>query len=384
MHTMKKRFTLFFLGLLTCFYAQAQTTMTMMYEGVEREFIVYVPEIYDTENVAVPVLLSLHGLGDNMNNFSNAGFHHIADTANFIVVTPQALVDPNPLLGLVGAAWNSGATFAGIAPPNQGVDDAGFLLSIVDHLATMYQVDHTRIYATGFSMGAYMTNRLACEKSHRMAAIASVAGTIGSLLTCEPANKIPSCHFHGTADQTITFTNNGSGMDPEAMVNFWVTHNECDTPAVMTALPDIASDGYTIEHYRYENTTSMEDVEFFKVNGADHTWLNQNNDIWYAEEIWNFLSQYSREGATSIEELHADHIGLRIYPNPLTGNTLHLSTSTSVRFERAVLLNTAGQVVYEEILDGRDAIEVGVLPKGMYFVQLFTKDARITTKVFKY
>ncbi len=77
------------------------TSNSFNFDGVNRNFITYVPSSYDPL-LPVPLVLCLHGLGDNMNNFSGIGMNYVADTANFIVVTPEALVD-----GLLGStAWN--------------------------------------------------------------------------------------------------------------------------------------------------------------------------------------------------------------------------------------------------------------------------------------
>ena len=71
------------------------------FEGVNRTYRVYTPANYNTSNPA-SVVLTLHGLGDNMTNFSGIGFNNVADTANIIVVVPQAVADP-----MFGTAWNS-------------------------------------------------------------------------------------------------------------------------------------------------------------------------------------------------------------------------------------------------------------------------------------
>lgn len=90
-----------FAFLSTLGFAQ-QTTHNWDFDGTNRKYIQYVPSVYDGTE-PVPLLLVLHGLGDNMNNFSNVGFHQVADTANIIVVTPEALIDQ---LFTQATAWN--------------------------------------------------------------------------------------------------------------------------------------------------------------------------------------------------------------------------------------------------------------------------------------
>ena len=60
------------------------------------------------------------------------------------------------------------------------VDDVAFIRALLDDLMRAYQVDAKRVYATGMSNGAIMAYRLASELSDRIAAIAPVAGAVGT------------------------------------------------------------------------------------------------------------------------------------------------------------------------------------------------------------
>ncbi|NVO03307.1 MAG: hypothetical protein HXX09_11465, partial [Bacteroidetes bacterium] len=293
--------------LLTSTILSAQTAKTMQFGGQTRNYLEYVPTIYNG-STPVPVVLCLHGLGDNMTNFFGIGMNHVADTANFIVITPQAMLDA--LAG--GNAWNSGASYMGYQL-SQAVNDVGFLNALLDTVIAHYNVDQTRIYATGFSLGGFMCQRLACESTARFAAIASVSGTKGSALTCNPSSEIPICHFHGTADGTIAYTGNMYGNDPEALVKYWVTHNNCDTTPIHTALPDLAADGKTVDHYLYPNGNNNTDVEFYKVTGGAHEWLvAPTNDISYTPLIWKFFSKYHK-GPASVSSFE-NNSNIEIYP----------------------------------------------------------------------
>lgn len=352
--------------------------MSMSYGGKTRQFLVHVPSIYAQQNVPVPLLLSLHGMGDNMSNFSQVGFHQISDTANFIVVTPQALTDADPFLSLVGPSWNSGASMFGFSP-NSGVDDVGFLIAVADTLSAMYQIDQSRIYCTGFSMGAYMSNRMACQRGDRIAAIATVSGTIGNMVQCNPWGPMPACHFHGTSDQTVSFSGNQSGMDAQELVDYWVANNLCDTPAIYTALPNTANDGFTVDHYYYPNTVNGAEVEFYKVNGADHTWLfKPTNDISYSVEIWKFLRRQTNTATARDAELNSRTV--KIWPNPLQNGTLRFEFPPSFQPERATITNATGQVLLNQSVTSTHEIEGLNLPAGIYFLQLQSSEERITAR----
>jgi type IX secretion system substrate protein len=68
-----------------------------------------------------------------------------------------------------------------------------------------------------------------------------------------------------------------------------------------------------------------------------------------------------------------------IYPNPAT-TELFISTESGVVINEAILYNQMGQVVlHEDRLDG--AIDISMLPTGMYVVELVANASRVRTRV---
>ena len=116
---------LIFLACATASFGQ-WSNKTMSFGGTTRSYRLYVSPNYNASNPA-SIVMTLHGLGDNMTNFSNLGFAQIGDTANIIVICPQAVSDP-----LAGTAWNSGAGMMGYYP-NSSVNDIGFLNALVEY-----------------------------------------------------------------------------------------------------------------------------------------------------------------------------------------------------------------------------------------------------------
>lgn len=109
-------------------------------------------------------------------------------------------------------------------PKSQGINDISFTLQMLDHFEDRYCIDRTRVYAAGKSNGGGLTNLLACDPaaSKRFAAFAPVAGAHYQNVTedkckpntvkfhCNPARApIPMLAFHGTADETISYTGGG-------------------------------------------------------------------------------------------------------------------------------------------------------------------------------
>ena len=312
---------------------------TWTYGGLSREYYLYIPAHYDSTK-PTPVVLVLHGLGDTISNFKSINMNLVADTANFIFAMPQAITDP-----LAGAsAWNSGAGEFGFTL-NSNVDDVGFLNAILDSTAAYYNVDQTRLYSTGFSMGGFMTNRLGCELNNRIAAIASVSGTIGTYLTCSPTRVVPACHFHGTADQVVAYTGDMFGNDPEQLVAYWRSHDGCDSIPVIDTLPKLVPDTLTFIHYTYPNGKFGSDVEFYKVVNGTHEWIYEQN-MNYSVAIWQFFYKHKWvDQTTAVNEVPAT-VELKVFPNPANDllNIEFNGLSSNTR-QQLVITDLTGRVV---------------------------------------
>ena len=76
------------------------------------------------------------------------------------------------------------------------------LKSLVDQVVAKYQVDSTRIYVTGLSMGGYGTWSLAAAYPNRFAACAPICGG-GDVKTAEALKGTPLWVFHGAKDTAV-------------------------------------------------------------------------------------------------------------------------------------------------------------------------------------
>ncbi|MCQ2280362.1 MAG: T9SS type A sorting domain-containing protein [Bacteroidales bacterium] len=375
---MKKIFTLLTV-LSLCFILQAQTTKTINHGGTDRQYLEYVPSSYNASTPA-PVLFVLHGLGDDMANMFNAsGFRSIANQHGWIIVTPQALEANISLLGQtmsIGTAWNSGVSASLLGNNiviNDGVDDSGLMMAILDDLIANYNVDQSKVYVTGFSMGGFMANRLAIEHGDRITAIASVSGTIGNeVKETAPTGHVSAMHIHGTGDGTVGYENAAFnvvvtsvsvGLGAEATVDFWRNHNHCSATPTVTNFPDIANDSLTFEKYVYEGGDNGTKTAFIKVNGGDHTWYyTPENDIDYTTEIYNFFAGT----ASGIDE---NDNTVSIFPNP-ANNVLNVRGEN---IEQVRIYNAMGQQV---VSTSAQRINVSQLSRGLYVVSALMKNGQ--------
>jgi len=355
-------------------HAQPLVTGSITYGGISRDYRLYVPATYNA-GTPVPLVFNLHGYGSNNQQQEFYGdFRPIADTANFIIAHPNGTQD-----GGGSRFWN---TFGSGSP----VDDLGFITALLGQISSQYSIDADRVYSTGMSNGGFMSHDLACFRSERFAAIASVTGTMIAprLSNCASTHPMPVMQIHGTADATVPYSG-GSGFVPvETLVDHWVEHNNCSPTPTVTSVPDIApGDGCTVEHYVHSGGTSGSTVELYKVLDGGHTWPGAifntgvtNQDIKASIEIWRFFSRYRLSDlATSIAD--RESITFSMGPNP-TNDAFHL------RFDGAAdrlitVVNAMGQQVQEQRSSTTEVV-LQVDAPGLYWITVVQDGRRSTLR----
>lgn len=350
---------------------------TLEIDGRVREYKVYLPAGYSASG-SYSLVLGLHGLWGNMNDFSNSmhDFHRIADTANIILAYPQGLDNPPPL----GTGWNSSAGMLGLYP-SDGIDDVGFINAVTDRMQAKYPIIKEQTYLFGFSNGGFMAQKVACEANERYAAIASIAGTLGNrIIQCNPARKVPIIHFHGTFDVNVSYFNPPMGRSVSALLGLWSTNNNCSGREIIK-VPDIVNDGYYIEHFVYKNCDAR--VEHFKVYNAFHILLHKNaNDISYAEEMWRFFS-YKEDTAvpTSVHSLQS--LQFNVYPNPAQDElTIELGERDFANDLTLQILDYTGRKVMDVDVSGKNKLRINCsqLPNGIYLIHASDASQIYSTK----
>jgi polyhydroxybutyrate depolymerase len=268
------------------------------FDNLSRSYHIYVPASYsDTE--PIPIFFNLHGGASTAIGYLNSigNMRPIADTANFIIIYPQATTDSsgNPTWHLGGE--NSKST---------SVDDVGFVSHIIDEVSSIYSVDLERVYVTGFSNGGYLAYEIACLLSNKIAGIGSVAGHmfIDTYNYCDPSHPTPLINIHGTEDFYDGIA--GYYLDQNLSNRYWTEYNNTDPDPVITYIENTnTQDGSTVELHSWLNGDNGISVVHFKVMGGGHSYPNlnpssskgyENGDIDSNSEIWNFLSRYDING----------------------------------------------------------------------------------------
>lgn len=259
----------------------AQTTM---HDTIERDYLLYIPENY-TGNDALPLVFSLHGAGGTKESqYELSEFNLLAESENFILVTPEALAVAGNF-----RFWNQQS-----AP--DAADDVGYIDALIDEVDNMYNVDLERVYIAGSSNGAFMALEITCKLSDRIAAAAAVKGYMSpeQITNCNPTTPTAIIQMHGTTDPLVPY----EGAD--AAIQFWNTYNQTDTNPLVTPLPDTdPTNGNTVNRYVYPNGTNAVEIEHLEVINGVHDWFGEpgtNYDINASEEAWTFFSKFDING----------------------------------------------------------------------------------------
>jgi polyhydroxybutyrate depolymerase len=280
--------------------------------GFRRTYRVHIPEGYD--GTEVPLVVAIHGAFSGAGAFARqSGFSAIADQEGFVVVYPNGI----GLFGLL-RHWNSGHCCGKAL--KTGIDDVGFVSTVIDEVTRELRIDPTRVYVVGYSNGGMLTHRIASEGRFPVAAAAAVAATIGGQASADdpewviprPTAPVPILLIHGRADEHVPYEG-GRGRGSRGEINtislsrsvaVWVENNGC--------VPEPTSTSYLegrVTREVWGECTNGASVALETIEKWGHNWpgpffieKTRGDDslkgFSAAEVVWDFFKQhrYSVEG----------------------------------------------------------------------------------------
>lgn len=185
----------------------------------------------------LPVLIHFHGWGRTGSNVvKNAKIAGAASDTGFLLLAPNGL-------GKSWSFWNSSSR------------DVPFVEAMIADAATRWPLDRKRIYVSGFSYGAAMAWRLACERGSDYAAFLPIAGTLWNFDELQDCSApVTLRQVHGLKD-TVMDLPLGSGGDPLFSMSPWLNKNGCK------GAPDAVSTIDIFQRNVWSSCASGHDVE---------------------------------------------------------------------------------------------------------------------------
>jgi polyhydroxybutyrate depolymerase len=263
----------------TCTEEPTNGTVTRAVAG--RSYAIHVPA--DLGATPAPLLISLHGAGSTgAEDESGTGWTAFADAHHFIVAYPAAhtFTDRTGLPDFGRDVWD---------PYTQSSGDIAFLRQVVADISAHWCIDPRRVFADGWSNGAVMSQRVACDAADLFAAVDSYAGgdpTVWSQAgvpaaqfsgaPCQPSRRIAVSLLAGTEDFTYGgLASNGS---------LWRDLDRCGSTATHESDPYGSSDSYACA----DGTA----VLVRAVSGQSHLWPTGSAGDDQRSRIWNFLNAH--------------------------------------------------------------------------------------------
>lgn len=321
----------------------------------DRTYLAHVP----ASRPARPALvIALHGAGATGRQMEKlSGLSQIADRAGFLVLYPDGR----------NRRWNDGRNV-----PEVTSDDVGFLDRLIDHAVSQWNVNPRQVYVVGFSNGATMAYRLACEVSAKVAAIASVSGSLAREVfdRCRPAKPVSILSIHGTNDPIVPFGggeirfrasgDRGVVTSQQTNLDLWSSLNGCSESPADRDIPDFDRDGVRARRATRTACRLGTRVESFTVFLGGHKYPGVDNlfgflpavdkalgptcwDFNASQVAWDFFaSRPPRFSQAELETLVAE--AFRVYSNEIVRSGSP-SMQHWVNFAVSRKLETASELV---------------------------------------
>jgi polyhydroxybutyrate depolymerase len=273
------RFSILCLGLLsalllfsTRLQAAGFRNESIVVGGLTRTYRLFVPS--DLPN-PVPVVFVFHGTEAPEHGIDSiikiTRFEQIGQIHHALIIFPEAYE----------GNWNDGRQNDRASSYRNGVDDIAFVDAILAQTEHDYDVDRTRVDATGFSNGAIFCHYLAANRSDVFAAIAPVSGPIAIPFSVwfHPDYPVSLLEMHGTNDPVVPYRggkitdDGGEVLGAEATAELWAKIDRCRRDYTEIPVPDrTARDGCYPQDFAWSRGRGGTDVVLYRIVGGGHTW----------------------------------------------------------------------------------------------------------------
>ena len=237
--------------------------------GRDRRYLIDIPSGYNPNRPA-PIVFGFDGWRDSPENFRRySRLNETGAAREAIRIYPES----------INHGWE-GAPYAVV----RGGEDLKFIQQIINEVDRTYNIDRSRIYATGHSNGGGMTAVVACHLPHVFAGVAAVGGAFYDPVNMGCSNRaIPFLIMHGTGDTMMKYhggyRHGGRHyLAVPTLVGSYMKRNVCAPGPRVTNIPG---------GKRHVYSCAKEELQLI-TNPQNHTW-NRTPDA--SQEVWNFLKR---------------------------------------------------------------------------------------------
>ena len=253
----------------------------MKVNGETREYFITLPKNYDNKK-PYKLLFAMHCMGSNAEDFvphyadqdhpsPYYGQQKLDTEGNYIFVSPRGDTD--------GMPWSMSSD-----------KDHKFINQLLTTLEENYCIDTSRVFMTGFSFGAMVTNSMAQDMQDRLRAVAVYATADYNIYL--PKNKglpIAWMGVHGKNDGTCDYNRAKNSAVKRILKN-----NGPNGTDVSDETPqEVGGSGHLC--YDFKRVDPRFPVKFCSWNGP-HQWTAYDNgnwqNTWVPEEVHKFFEQF--------------------------------------------------------------------------------------------
>jgi polyhydroxybutyrate depolymerase len=277
------------------------TTRNVTVSGSNRTYLIYLPASLDPQK-AVPFVFVFHGAsmsGKQMHDITQ--YTALADSEGFGLAFPDGQGGAGTL-----SPWNvsnagQNVCGSGNLVNNRNAIDFAFIDAMIADAADDQCLDAAHVFATGFSMGGYLSHHIGCERTDFRAVAPHSGGTIADLSSCATGH-VPIIVFHGVSDPIIPDgcdDPNGamqSGFPPSALL--WAKKNGCQN--TYTTMTTNGAGGGAGQCYLFDGCPRDGQVELCTFTGMGHSWAGGQGTTFAAPSYasatqleWAFFKTYA-------------------------------------------------------------------------------------------
>lgn len=174
------------------------------------------------------------------------------DPAGFLVQTRWGAIAQSRHLLVMAPRWSR-------------ADDEKFVSDAIVDMAWRTCVDLARVYLAGFSAGAVLGGRVACEHPELVAAMVAVSGLVAPE-RCRADVRVPVLAMQGALDEVVPT----SSVDGAARA--WAAQDRCQTD------PSSEMVGWNVVYLEYAGCEGAVEVQLYLISDMGHEWPERVDD----------------------------------------------------------------------------------------------------------